>query len=138
VATHHSVSAAAHGNKLVAVTICDRSPHSSQELSVWADVSKPSSNSSIRDQTGADTEGELGGAASKVMEGYNGVNRLIEAMGLLMDMHATLQVGLLLGCWEGFVGGLLRCWAGVHTESSLTNHVMPTHLPLGCAMQLAQ
>ena len=47
---------------------------------------------------------ELGAAASKALAGSEDVGSLIEALGTLMDMHATLQVGCVLaGCVCGIV-----------------------------------
>ena len=43
---------------------------------------------------------ELGAAAHKTLLGYQEVNRLIEGVGLLMDMHATLEVRRQQVQWE--------------------------------------
>ena len=46
---------------------------------------------------GYDQVADIGVAAIKAATGHSGVARLIDAMGLLMDMHATLQVR---GSWR--------------------------------------
>ncbi|GBF99239.1 hypothetical protein Rsub_11446 [Raphidocelis subcapitata] len=64
-----------------------------QELSIWAEGADLASGSEPSRVGAASSSGcvGLGAAASKALAGYEGVGGLIEALGTLMDMHATLQ-----------------------------------------------
>ncbi len=62
---------------------------------MWADggsSGQDGAGQQPQSREGRAAEVELGAAAEEVLGGYQDVNSLIEALGLLMDMHATLQV----------------------------------------------
>lgn len=106
---------------------------------MWAE--EDAAEASGRQQHGGGGSGggtDVGAAATKALAGYQDVNGLIEAMGLLMDMHGTLQVG---GAEAGVGGRWLYASREPVLSVSNTQHTPSMHIllaPSGRAGRVAQ
>jgi hypothetical protein len=104
---------------------------------VWSEAD----DSGVQQGGGASGDKDLGAVAGDALRGYEEVNRLIEGVGLLMDMHATLQVpaGRGRAGRRGRVVGQLAAPARLLCPSGSAPHaraLTPAPLPLAPAQDV--